>query len=863
MRTLLLFLSCALSCEAALPPLSILPLGTNGLPAVLYSAEDGNREAYVVLAPTRDHYNLLLVQTNTITTIGLDVGGFSFTGAPVGMELIDTNLFLCVTGLPFKLMRMGLSGGTPPTTATCWETNNFPSVDWRGGPIVKMDSGGLFEFAYKFTPGPNPYPMTVGFSYRHPDTGVWEDNMTNVFVGGGGGFTSCRYTAARHPADNSAWAFWKRDSYSQCEAARVYETNGSFAVEMLGAYISQITNGTDSVDGELPFLFSLQDTNTQTIKLIYERDDSIIFTNTPFTKGSYTAVVDISADKSKTFLHFDQYQERDGSFSGMLDGTNLCLLYHPIDISGVYPDLLFVRYENGAWTYPTIFSSGFTNFMSSGRSRPGMWYAKTTPDQSLVLVRPSFWVNRFWIVATDGTDGGAGSLASPLSISKALGSTSPVHAGDTIYIRGGTYAGGQVATIAGTASLPIAILPYGTERPILEATATNTTVLALDGSYLTLSGLELWNSAATRAPRNSGIIMRSPGSKVRNCIIHDTGVGIYVGEESIGSEIYGNLIYNYGDAVLPAKHAIYAHSTQQNVTIKDNVTFNGFYCGLQCYSEVSGQLDGFQIIGNACAESGSLFGTTDRQPNYLIGGTVPADHVALVQNSGYLASSFQDNLLMGYQTTDNGTGNVSSNYFGRGRTTFNLWTNLTVRANGWQDLSSFYSYNLIGSPGTYSWDNNAYSAPFSCFQIGGGGGLSFAAWKGSTGFDGASTFAAAPVGMQAYVRANDYITGRSTVTVFNWGLADNVSVDLTGACAIGTYYAARNAADYFAGVVTSFTYAGIPVSFPMTNLSVATPVGVDAAAATGPEFNIFLVEIATNNPVSPPIATFRLRAAAP
>lgn len=468
-----------------------------------------------------------------------------------------------------------------------------------------------------------------------------------------------------------------------------------------------------------------------------------------------------------------------------------------------------------------------------------------------------------WYAAPTGTDGAAGTLVAPVSLKRALGDglASPASPGDTVYLRGGTYPGGLSSELAGSSGSPIFVKPYSRELPVIECTATNVTGLSINGSYTQFSGIEIWNSASVRAPRNPGIFLMSPGSKIINCLIHDTGVGIYVSEQSIGAEIYGNLIYNYGDAVLPAKHAIYAHSTGPTVTIKDNVTLNGFYCGIHCYSEVAGELDGFDIIGNTCAEAGSLFGTTDRQQNFLIGGTVPADHIAFDRNSGYFKSSFQDNLLMGYQTTANVTGSVTSNYFGRGNCTFNSWDNMTVVGNSWEAVRSVFAYNPPGSLGTYSWNDNTYASSIpTLFNISSGGGITFAAWKTTTSFDSTSIFVSATSETRVFVRPNSYLPGRALITVFNWGLHPTVSVNLSSVCTVGQLYVIRNAANYYGPIVASFTYNGSAATLPMSGLGVATPVGVTAPLATGPEFNAFILETSTNNPAAPPSASFELRA---
>ena len=456
-----------------------------------------------------------------------------------------------------------------------------------------------------------------------------------------------------------------------------------------------------------------------------------------------------------------------------------------------------------------------------------------------------------YYAAPSGSDGAAGTLAAPLSLQSAIGASSPATANDTIYLRGGTYlasagisGNGYFSYLAGTPGSPINVRPYASELPVIEASETNQYCLFVYGSNTWFRGIECRNTASTRAIRNAGIMLRSPGVKLINCVIHDAGVGVYVGEESAGAELYGNLIYNCGDedTTVGQKHGIYAHSAGSGTVIKDNVVLNGYFFGIHCYSEEPGQLDNFQVIGNIVSESGIL--GPYRSPNILVGGTYSADAASVAQNMGYFSTGSADNLQLGYDVTENGTASVASNYFGRGTVTVNHWTNLTFRANSIVNPSTSFHYNPSAGTNVYDWDANTYvsSMPFSVDNT---DTYSFGAWQSASGFDAASTYTlSAATGSQVFVRTNAYETGRANVAIYNWDLADAVSVDLSSACTAGQTYAIRNAANYFGGIISTFTYAGAPVAFPMTGLTPAAPAGASTPAATGPEFNAFILESA-------------------
>jgi hypothetical protein len=72
-----------------------------------------------------------------------------------------------------------------------------------------------------------------------------------------------------------------------------------------------------------------------------------------------------------------------------------------------------------------------------------------------------------YYVAPDGSDGNPGTLAAPWTLAMAVGA-SGAEAGDTVYIRGGSYTGAYSVTNSGTASAWITFQAYPGELPILD-----------------------------------------------------------------------------------------------------------------------------------------------------------------------------------------------------------------------------------------------------------------------------------------------------------------------------------------------------------------------------------------------------------
>ncbi|GAB1739942.1 hypothetical protein NU219Hw_g4872t1 [Hortaea werneckii] len=101
--------------------------------------------------------------------------------------------------------------------------------------------------------------------------------------------------------------------------------------------------------------------------------------------------------------------------------------------------------------------------------------------QTLFTLVPSIWCATYYVAPT-GSDSAAGTLAAPLkSIQVAV---NKVSAGDTIYLRGGTYSPTTNIQIkkSGTSSARITLAAYQSEVPIVDGEALTGTPAELGGS---------------------------------------------------------------------------------------------------------------------------------------------------------------------------------------------------------------------------------------------------------------------------------------------------------------------------------------------------------------------------------------------
>jgi hypothetical protein len=421
-------------------------------------------------------------------------------------------------------------------------------------------------------------------------------------------------------------------------------------------------------------------------------------------------------------------------------------------------------------------------------------------------------------VAPDGTAAGDGSAASPWDLATALAHPATVAAGDTIWLRAGTYRGTFTSTLAGTAEAPIVVRAEPGARVTIDAEGSRSAVLTIQGEHAWYWGLEVTNSAEERntsmtgsssdVPRGEGIGVFARGVRVIHTVVHDNAQGIGFWSPAIDAELYGNVIYNNGwNAPDRAHgHAIYTQNAEGRKRIAENVLFHGFSYGIHAYTE-GGSIVGFDYVGNVFWQNGvGAEGTGTRTDNLLHGGLQPADGVVVRESFGW-APPDERSVRLGYSDDfTNGSIEVRDNYL-VGDTGFPAaWSSVTMSGNTF--LGDVTGVDPAAHP------DNEY-------------------------------LAAAPTETRVFVRGSSYETGRGHVIVYNWGDDDEATVDLAAILAAGTAYEVHNAEDYYAAPVASGTYDGAPVVLPLRGLSVAQPVGtpaaIDPSETAGDRFRVFVV----------------------
>jgi hypothetical protein len=417
-----------------------------------------------------------------------------------------------------------------------------------------------------------------------------------------------------------------------------------------------------------------------------------------------------------------------------------------------------------------------------------------------------------------------------MSLTKALSGSTPARAGDTIWLRGGTYKNSYTSWLSGSASAPITIRAYPGERVIFDAnnaaTKSSGFVFSIYGSNTTWWGFEIMSSDPARdfsdGPHNPNgvLINESQNIKLINLIIHDIGgQGVGMWAENTGAEVYGSLIYNVGSNHWD--HGIYVQNRTGAKKIADNIIANTASHGIHGYGSDAAYLDNITIEGNTVFEAGALGGSYER--NILLGGGRVAQNPVIINNYTYFKGTGGGNSNIGYSA---GASNavVKNNYW--------IGGNAAIRMifSGGDVTGNFFSGSLDPGDTQSRWPNNTFtsSRPTS--------------------------------GNAIFVRKNAYEAGRAHITVYNWAKAGSVAVSLAQAgLNVGDAFEVRDALNYFGAPVATGTYDGSSsVSIPMNNLTAAAPLGSGLAAIshTAPQFGAFvLVRTTTGGGTTPPPTT--------
>jgi uncharacterized protein YjdB len=456
-----------------------------------------------------------------------------------------------------------------------------------------------------------------------------------------------------------------------------------------------------------------------------------------------------------------------------------------------------ITWSSSATSVASVSSSGLVTGVTIGSATiTAATGGKSGSSAITVTAPPPPGTHTGWYAAPNGSSSGDGSSGRPWNLATALsGGSGKVQPGDTVWLRGGTYAGQFRSTLTGTAAAPIVVRQYPGERAIIDGGGSTSDTFVADGSYSVFWGFEMTNSDPARCCSTSSFfradMMVSHATHVKfiNMIVHDGGPGYYTWSPYGDVEIYGAIIYNigYDGSDRGHGHGMYLKNDVGPLVVRDNILFNSYGYGIHAYTNTGdGLLNGIHLEGNVSFNSGTLSaqGTSGNIGNL---GQPPANNMAMIDNMTYFSPGIGgSNWLLGSGDGLTATGNYVVGGTGMSQGT---WTNAVITGN------------TVITSGTK------------------------------------------PTQPLVFVRPNAYEPGRAAVIIYNWSRQASVSVDLSSVLSVGRRYEVRNVQDLFGAPLVSGTFGGGTISFPMAGITPPTPVGLTSSPApvTGPDFNVFLV----------------------
>ncbi len=471
-----------------------------------------------------------------------------------------------------------------------------------------------------------------------------------------------------------------------------------------------------------------------------------------------------------------------------------------------------------------------------------------------------------WFAKPAATGAGDGtSWANAMSLTTAIGGSSPAQPGDTVWLSGvdGDYTGAHTVTVNGTSADPIIFrCTSWTDHPKIDSTGAGSEdarMFIINGDYTWWWGIEFTQSDADSNPfGQGGVNAFGIDTKLIECWVHKTGGnGVGWWRDTENSELVGCVIVDCGRtsySVTP--HGVYTQGDTGDLkTVRANAI-------IDC------DVDGNGFDFHAYSQGGTVNG-------YFLKDNVMANHVAATSKGELLIGSelsgsdditIRDNIFWSPQdeTHAGGTYGLRLNYFGDtdqgGRLFFDgnycsegsliadlkdwAWAQLTHNTMFGSNQGLFSGKFITGddlvAPGNQSGftiDSNTYYDHFDTTPSAGrfhsnGADLSWSGWQ-AAGWDPNSTlsYVTAPPNV-TFVKPSPapYTEGRAIVTILNYDGDATVDVNCIDArLGIGDTYDIFDYTDLNTPL-DSGVYDGTALTFTTPdefNCFVIVPTGLD------------------------------------
>lgn len=459
----------------------------------------------------------------------------------------------------------------------------------------------------------------------------------------------------------------------------------------------------------------------------------------------------------------------------------------------------------------------------------------------LYLIFTSALIAQNYYAATTGNSGGDGSINDPFDITTAFGEyqqSNPTEAADTVFIRGGTYAGNWEVFVNGlSSSSRLVFMPYNNERVTFDANAPGVNsidqwLLRVLGNNLEFRDLELMSSSRLRNEDEDVIYKKvsfeviGTDCRLINNIIHNLkGNGLAsFGDFGENLEVYGNIVFYHGwdNTDRGHGHGMYLQNqTESPKYIRNNIEFNGCGIGIHCYGYTSGVGD-LYLDENTIFNSGALSRFETATNIYAEGNSD-----GMVIDSSYIYNIYNRNGI-----TLDGDGLVTNNTVFRGTLQIRVSDAITVNNNTVyldESLSQLVKYENPGSAGSIAnWDYNTYyNSNGGTYNWG-----SFSAWQsfinGYGGYGDANSveYTSFPSSNTVEVIENYHEAKRTHIIIYNFEDLTNVPVDVEYIYDAGDSIFVYDVENILNGTCAAYEYGGSgSINIPMDLTAMSDTIG--------------------------------------
>ncbi len=392
-----------------------------------------------------------------------------------------------------------------------------------------------------------------------------------------------------------------------------------------------------------------------------------------------------------------------------------------------------------------------------------------------------------YYVSPEGKPDAPGTKQAPWDVVSLLASKQAVKAGDTVWLKGGTYrceeayknkGQGFNVSLSGTKDKPVVVRAVKGERAVIDGG------MAVKASYLWLRDLEISQPAdlprVTKTGGSHPADLGSPfgglnitggeGCRFINLLIRNNlGNGVGWWSNSRGGEIYGCIIVNNGWKGPDRNHGhcIYTQNKEGVKTISNcimSTRWSGGQYTMHAYGSSRAYVDNFTIESNIAWRHGT----------FLVGGGRPSTSIVVRRNYLYKVP-----MQIGYNAPHNEDCQIAENVIFR--------SSLNVK----RYKKGVVQKNLIV------------------------GGLSVTGQGQVEQKDNLVLKDRLPKGSRAVLLVNKYDSGRANLAIFNWNRAASVSVDVSGFLKPGEAFRLMDPLDFHGKPVVEAKCDGKTINVPV------------------------------------------------